>query len=170
MKPLTLLLFSVFILVSCAPSQAATSQPVSETLFSQQATPMDDPVLHPTLFPNAGGDRELSRLDEQGAVVFEVTPLNLGTPAETLQFEVAMNTHSVDLSMDLAALSTLTADTGLVVQALQWDATPGGHHVAGTLIFPSEQNGRPILQGADKLVLTIINVDAPVRAFEWELE
>jgi hypothetical protein len=132
-------------------------------------TPTDDPALIPTLFPNADGNSELARLDEQGAVVFEVTPLNLGTLADTLDFDVAMNTHSVDLSMDLAARSTLSTDTGVTVQASQWDAILGGHHVSGTLIFPSVRDGKPILEGASTLTLTIANVDAPSRIFEWEL-
>ena len=113
---------------------------------------------------------ELTRLDEQGAVIVEVTPLNLDTPADNLEFDVAMNTHSVDLSMDLATLSTLSTDTGVTIQAVKWDATPGGHHVEGKLIFPAVKDGKSVLEGASKLTLTIINVDAPTRVFEWELK
>jgi hypothetical protein len=165
-------LLMLFILVACAPSQAVTEQPaaVASPVLNVTATPTDDPALLPTLFPNSSGNGELSRLDEQGAVVFEVTPLNLGTPADTLDFDVAMNTHSVDLGMDLAALSTLSTDNGVVVQASKWDAVPGGHHVEGTLIFPSAQDGTSILEGASKLTLTIVDVDAPSRVFEWELQ
>jgi hypothetical protein len=112
----------------------------------------------------------LARTDEQGAVVIAVTPLNLETSADTLEFDVAMNTHSVDLSMDLAPLSTLSTDTGLTVQANKWDATPGGHHVSGKLIFPVSANGKSILEGASKLTLTVVNVDAASRVFEWELK
>jgi hypothetical protein len=79
----------------------------------------------------------MTRMDQQGAIIMEVTPLNLGTPAETLDFDVVLNTHSVDLSMDLATLSTLTTDTGITIQATLWDAPRGGHHVEGKLIFPS---------------------------------
>ena len=121
----------------------------------------------PTL---AAPDTGLMRVDEQGMVVIEVTPANLGSAADTLEFEVAMNTHSVDLSMDLVALSTLSTDTGLAVQPLRWDAPPGGgHHVSGKLIFPSRVDGKSLLEGAGKLTLTILNVDAPSRLFEWEL-
>lgn len=81
-----------------------------------------------------------------------------------------MDTHSVDLSMDLATLSTLTTDTGFTVQAALWDAPRGGHHVRGKLVFPAVQDGKPILEGAGKLTLTITNVDAPSRIFEWDLE
>jgi hypothetical protein len=92
------------------------------------------------------------------------------TPADTLEFDIAMNTHSVDLSMDLATLSKLSTDTGMTVQAAKWDAIPGGHHVSGKLIFPASANGTSILEGANKLTLTIVNVDAASRVFEWELK
>ena len=165
MKRFALLLLTLtFILTACTPAQA--TEPVSNPV----PTPTDDPALLPTLFPNTDGDNDMSRLDEQGAVIFEVTPLNLGTPADTLEFDVAMNTHSVDLSMDLAPLATLTTDSGITVQASKWDATPGGHHVDGKLIFPSAQDGISILEGASKLTLTIINVDAASRVFDWELK
>lgn len=150
--------------------QQRNCRPLSLLPFSTIATtPTDDPALIPTLFPSTSGDIELARIDEQGAVVFDVIPLNLGVPADTLEFDVAMNTHSVDLSMDLAALSTLSTDAGVTVQASKWDATPGGHHVQGTLIFPAAQDGKSILEGASKLTLTIVDVDAASRVLEWEL-
>ena len=172
MKRFVFPLLVLFLLVSCAPSQAVTEQPtaVASPVLNVTSTPTDDPALLPTLFPNSNGKGEFTRIDEQGAVVFEVTPLNLGTPADTLDFDVAMNTHSVDLSMDLAALSTLSTDNGVIVQASKWDAVPGGHHVEGTLIFPSAQDGTSILEGASQLALTIVDVDATSRVFEWELQ
>jgi hypothetical protein len=171
MKRIALLLLFVFLLAACAPNQVATELPTYQPspISNAAPTPTDDPALIPTLFPNANGNSELARLDEQGAVVFQVTPSNLGTPSDTLEFDVAMNTHSVDLSMDLATLSTLYTDTGATVQASKWDAIPGGHHVEGTLIFPSAQDGKPILEGASRLTLTIVNVDTASRVFEWEL-
>ena len=165
-------LLMLFLLMACAPSQPATEQPatVASPALGITGTPTDDPALLPTLFPNSAGNGELARIDEQGAVVFEVTPLNLDTPADTLEFNIAMNTHSVDLSMDLATLSTLSTDTGTTVEASKWDTVPGGHHVEGTLIFPSAQDGISILEGASKLTLTIVDVDASSRIFEWELQ
>jgi hypothetical protein len=72
--------------------------------------------------------------------------------------------------MDLATLATLTTDTGVSVQATKWDATPGGHHVSGKLIFPATSDGKSILDGVTKLTLTIVNVDAASRVFEWDLK
>jgi hypothetical protein len=165
------LLSITLILAACStaasrPETDPQLAPVSNTT----ATPTDDPALIPTLFPNATGNSDVARIDEQGAVVVEVSPLNLGTPADTLDFSVTMNTHSVDLSMDLATLSTLITDTGVSVQATLWDAPRGGHHVEGRLIFPATKDGKSVLEGATKLTLTVRNVDAPSRVFEWELK
>ena len=110
------------------------------------------------------------RTDEQGAIIFEVTPLDLASSADTLSFDIALTTHSIDLIMDLAATATLTTDTGITVQASLWDAPRGVHHVSGKLIFPATKDGKSILDGATKLTITILNVDAPSRVFEWELK
>ena len=109
-------------------------------------------------------------VDEQGAVSVAVTPLNLEeVGAETLAFEVAMNTHSVDLSMDLANLTTLKLDNGNEVTAALWDAQPGGHHVSGILSFPASLNGTALLAETSQLTLTIRDVDASNRVFTWQL-
>ncbi len=95
-------------------------------------------------------------VDEQGAVSVAVTPVDLSPEASALAFEVAMNTHSVDLSMDLAELATLTTDNGRTVPATLWDAVPGGHHVSGVLTFPAVVEGTAVLEGATGLTLTIL--------------
>lgn len=114
-------------------------------------------------------DSGLARLDEQGAVVVEVTPLELTGATDRIEFDVAMNTHSVDLSMDLASLSTLRTDTGLTVAAGQWDAPRGGHHVRGTFLFPLDADALPLLNSATRLTLTIIDLGVAARVFEWDL-
>lgn len=175
--PSVLLILTLF-LAACAPSQAGTDLPIgtSQTeaerppVLNITSTPTVDPALITTLFPNMNGGAEMTRTDQQGAIIVEVTPLNLGMPAETLEFDVVMNTHSVDLNMNLAALATITADTGVTVQSTLWDAPLGGHHLEGKLIFPATQDGKSILDGATKLTLSILNLDAPTRVFEWELK
>jgi len=107
--------------------------------------------------------------DEQGAVSVAITPLNLNGGKSSLDFEVALNTHSVDLSMDLAALATLTTDNGRSVTAAIWDAVPGGHHVSGVLSFPAMIEGTAVLDGASSLILTIRDMDASERTFVWSL-
>ncbi|GJM40263.1 MAG: hypothetical protein DHS20C20_05450 [Ardenticatenaceae bacterium] len=108
-------------------------------------------------------------VDEQGAVTIAITPVDLSVEAATLAFEVVMDTHSVDLSMDLAALATLTTDNGRTVKATLWDAVPGGHHVSGVLTFPATLEGTAVLTEATQLTLTITGVDASIRTFTWTL-
>ena len=98
----------------------------------------------------------------------EIIPVKLNDPGSTIEFDVRMNTHSVDLSMNLADLATLSTDTGKSIQASRWDAPGGGHHVSGKLSFPAGVNGDRLLDGAAKLILTLKNVDAPERVFVWE--
>lgn len=157
MRRLLLPLLLTLALVACAPTQAAPlrtdPQPASASSDSSQTD-----------------TENLTRTDQQGAIVVEVKPLNLGNPSDQLEFDVVMDTHSVDLSMDLATLATLTTDTGITVQATVWDAPRGGHHVEGKLTFPAVKDGKSILEGAGKLTLTIVNVDAPSRTFDWALQ
>ncbi len=129
------------------------------------------PAPTPTVKPAAPTAQQLPELiDSQGAVTVIVKPLDLADQENELKFEVALETHSVDLSMDLAALATLTTDTGLTVQAILWDAPRGGHHVSGSLSFPASVDGKAILDGASKLTLIIKDVDAPERTFTWDLK
>jgi hypothetical protein len=139
----------------------------SATSTAAQDDPQPAPVS--TKFTSPANDT-VTRIDEQGAIIFEITPLDLGAPTDTFEFNVVLTTHSIDLSMDLAILSTLTTDTGISVEATRWDAPLGGHHVEGKLIFPANKDGKSILESATKLTLTILNVDAPSRIFEWELK
>lgn len=163
MKQIILSLLLILILAACAPSQATSNPPSPQpTIVLTQGIAL--PSKNDT-----SASADLTRADEQGMVMFEVTPLDLTAATATLDFNIAMNTHSVDLSMDLATLATLATDTGVTIQAEKWDAVPGGHHVSGKLIFPSTKDGKSILEGASKLTLTIVNVDAPSRVFEWQL-
>lgn len=169
-RVLFLMLPMSLVLAACAAPAPPAARPTAASGSEIVLAPTGDPGITPTASPNSNAGEGQTRIDEQGAVVVEVTPLNLDAPGGTLEFDVIMNTHSVDLSMDLAALSTLTTDTGLTIPATLWDATPGGHHVSGKLIFSSAQDGKPILEGAGTLTLTIGDVDAPARVFTWEVK
>ena len=155
-----LLLTLTLILAACAPSQAS----------ADQTNPQPAASVSTRSAPSQADTGNLTRSDQQGAVTVNVTPLNLKNPSDQLEFDIALETHSVDLSMDLATLATLTTDTGVSTQATKWDAPRGGHHVSGKLIFPATKDGKSILEGASKLTLTIVNVDASSRVFEWELK
>lgn len=157
--PILMLLPGVAVLL------AACSRPAG-SVVATTATPAPTESARQGSLVSAG---DLTRTDTQGAVVVEVTPLGFKDTSDWLKFEVTMNTHSVNLDMDLAPLAMLTTDTGASVPAESWDGPSGGHHVSGTLVFPAFANGESILDRAHKLTLTILKVDAPSRSFEWDL-
>lgn len=150
---LPLLLTTALVLAACSAPASASDQ------ASAEPAPVSEEV--------ASANNSLTRSDVQGAVTVNVTPLNLDNPSDELEFDIALETHSVDLSMDLATIATLTTDTGITVQATKWDAPRGGHHVEGTLIFPATKDGKAILDNASELTLMITDVDALSRVFQW---
>lgn len=173
-KPLALVL-AVALLVSCASAKPATSGLPSTTtpagvVQSAVGTSQAPGQASAGTTQPADQTQGLTRTDGQGAVTVEVTPENLNNPGNLLTFDIGMDTHSVDLNMDLATLATLTTDNGRAVQATEWKGPGGGgHHVSGKLSFPTSVNGGPLLEGAKKLTLSIRNVDAAERVFVWDL-
>lgn len=153
-RPALALLAAVTALASCTAQGPATPGP---------ATPTRPPSATP-----AQERQDQTQIDSQGAVVVEVTPLDIAAENE-LRFQVRMDTHSVDLSMDLSAMATLETDLGAHLQAVQWDGPAGGHHVFGTLVFPAQLNGQSILAGARQLILVLGGIDSIERRFVWEL-
>jgi hypothetical protein len=146
---------------AAAPSQVEAAQPGAEG-------PIPGHDSEPAVAAGAEPDETL--VDEQGAVAVSVRPLAIDQDGSTLDFEVAMNTHSVDLSMDLAGLATLASDTGAQVAAAAWEAPLGGHHVSGVLSFPAASAGGRLLDGASTITLTLVDVDAPARTFTWSVK
>jgi len=168
---LPLFLTLTMILAACAPSQASTNPPSATSPSGLQPVPvLTSTAAAPSSATDANAPADLTRSDQQGSVTVDVTPLNLSNSSDKIEFDVVLNTHSGDLSMDLATLATLTTDAGVSVQATLWDAPRGGHHVDGKLIFPELKDGKSILGGASKLTLTIVNVDASSRIFVWQLK
>ncbi|MEX1248471.1 MAG: hypothetical protein WEA61_08305 [Anaerolineales bacterium] len=108
--------------------------------------------------------------DAQGPVTILVTPLALSTESETLDFEISLDTHSVDLTMDLTALASLSTDTGLTIDASTWNGLTGGHHISGILSFPARIGGQRLLDGVHRITLTIQDIDGADRAFTWSNE
>jgi hypothetical protein len=127
------------------------------------------PTIESTPTPTSAlWTNEDSRLDSQGAVEIEIIPPDLNLSRETLDFNVSLNTHSVDLSMDLIPLITLETDTGHRIKPLTWDGPSGGHHLSGILSFPAVLNGTSVLEGVTRLEIIIENIDAQERVFIWE--
>lgn len=168
-KPVVLIMLMVSLtLTACAPSPAAAPTEVPTQAPATPSLPTSAPELTPETQP-APEESSLEREDAQGNVVVIVTPLNLDQPSDTLDFDVALDTHSVDLKMDLTTLAELKTDSGLSVKPVKWDAPMGGHHVSGTLSFPATIDGTLLLEGATTLTLTLLNVDVPERTFTWQI-
>jgi hypothetical protein len=170
-KTLVLLILPTVVLAACAESsQGQSASPLdSQSQPLPPSLPQSQPAVQQSEYSEEPSAEDLARWDKQGAVEVEIRPRNfLSAVGGLLEFDVFMNTHSVDLSMDLATVATLETDLGLYVSAGWWSGG-GGHHVQGVLTFPEKDTaGRMILDGAQTITLRIEGVDAPVREFQWE--
>lgn len=104
------------------------------------------------------------REKEEGNIIITAKPeiLSIG---QKPKFKLEFNTHSVDLSFDVARQSYLVDDKGNNFNNGIWDGSPsGGHHRNGTLTFNA------VLSKTKFVKLIIRNVsDIPERTFRWEL-
>lgn len=112
-----------------------------------------------------GANAYESKSSRENGVRVDVRPVSLSV-GEPAKFEVRLNTHSVDLSYDMVAISMLTDDTGRNYRPIHWDGpAPGGHHRRGVLEFPT-------LEGNPKSVALMVRgiAGVPERMFEWDLK
>lgn len=173
---LTVLSLSLLVLTACGDSAAPEVAVPAMDALAVTAPEIELPEVEvpqaevPAPGTPSGAGLDETVADEQGTVSVTVTPRNIDAQSSVLEFEVAMNTHSVDLSMNLAELATLSTDTGTEIAAIGWDAPEGGHHVSGVLSFPAGGEDAELLEGATTLTLTLVNVDAPERTFTWSLK
>ncbi|MCL5070611.1 MAG: hypothetical protein M1308_06915 [Actinobacteria bacterium] len=109
-------------------------------------------------------DSDMLRSNSDGEVTIDVK--YLGYKDNLLSFDIAMDTHSVDLDQyDLAKLSELTDDKGNKYPVVSWDSAPGGHHRTGKLTF-----SQPDTQDKPGTLILIIRNVAGIaeRMFKWE--
>jgi hypothetical protein len=109
----------------------------------------------------------LTQSHDGGKVTIEVRWL--GIDGDQLRFQVAMNTHSVDLdAYDLGELTVLRDDEGNEHRPVLWESAPGGHHRRGTLAF----DGMDSLEGGETTTLEMTIRDiagVPERVLTWHL-
>lgn len=169
-RNILLFLLLTLVLYACKSPQQDILPNVSEIEPFEKAevlTPNAQPTESKPIQKKVGGYPTLE--DSQGNVTISVTPINFNNPGETIDFIIQMETHSVDLTMDLALLSTLTNNAEIEISPVKWDAPLGGHHVTGILSFPVITEGGNILYGAQTMELIIRDVDAPKRIYTWQL-
>jgi hypothetical protein len=95
----------------------------------------------------------------------DAEPVQL-TPGQPARFKIKMSTHSVELSQDLKAVSSLKDEQGRTYRAEKWDGSePGGHHRSGVLSF-SELGDNP---GTVTLVINDV-AGVPARTFAWPVK
>jgi hypothetical protein len=103
----------------------------------------------------------VSSTQEQSGGGVTVTVTYLNTHNDRIQFEVAMNTHTVPLDeYKLDNIAYLQDDKGNTYKPLSWDAWGGGHHISGTLSFPKVQS--------KSITLVIPNIAGVDRVFTWQ--
>lgn len=101
--------------------------------------------------------------NSEGNVEIVVQPKSIRSDSPTWNFDVSLETHSVELSQDLVQVSELANETGTAFKPIAWEGDPpGGHHRKGTLIF------KPITPMPKTLKLTIRTIgEIPTRTFQW---
>ncbi len=181
----TMLLLGILILGACAaatpaatpaptPSQA-TSVPIAvSTEVDATAVPSQEastPTAVPQEQPAAPVEPvpDLTQSAEAASVTVEVTPLTLqDVQAATLDFEITLSTHAVELAYDLTQIVVLRDDQGNEYRPASWEGPTGGHHVAGVLRFADRAT---ILQsGVTKVELDLQGIaDVPSRLFRWDV-
>lgn len=107
-----------------------------------------------------------------GGVDISVMPQNITADADMWSFQVVLNTHSVELSEDIAAVSALLDDRGTAYEPFSWEEgslpagrqAPGGHHRSGILKF------KPISPMPDSITLVLNTIGGVAeRKFSWRL-
>ena len=157
-----------------APPPAAAPSPASPS----SATPTPLPTLANATPTNAAGSsvptaRATSatasialkpQTVEGGGITVVVTPLEL-KKGEPVVFDIAMDTHSVDLAGDMLKIVVLRTDVGTEYAPSAWDgASPGGHHREGKIKFAT-------LTGNPKSVTLVVRdlAGVPERKFKWDV-
>lgn len=77
-----------------------------------------------------------SKTNDAGGLAIEVQPINFFFN-EPIQFNISLNTHQGNLDFDLTKKAVLIDEQNNQYQPLEWQGGQGGHHLSGTLIFPT---------------------------------
>ena len=101
-----------------------------------------------------------ARTTTVGEVEVTITPSRID--AAGADFDIVLDTHSVDLDLDVAGGATLNVDDEPWVQPIWEGSGAGSHHLEGTLTFTAAG------PAAGDAVLTLDGLDEPVTA-RWAL-
>lgn len=120
-------------------------QNIGQKSVEEELAPRDEPR---SVAP-AQWERQVSTA---GGVEVSAAPGDLSENASSLDFEISLDTHSVELNYDMVAGAALADETGKEYKPFLWEgAEPGGHHRSGILKFnrisPHPKNVTLILRG-----------------------
>ena len=100
--------------------------------------------------------------NQEANVTVEVTPLKLSSK-ENMEFDIVLDTHSIDLDKSLKDIAELEDDKGNIYNPISWSGETGGHHIEGNLVFP------PFSKNAKVVKLTIKQMGGIDRIFKWNI-
>lgn len=104
-----------------------------------------------------------SKVDDQASVTVTVTPTLISEESGEWNFDVVMDTHSVELDQDMTKVAILIDEQGKEYRVLNWDGSAGGHHREGILTFTK------ITPFPKSVELKISDIGGVVRSFIWQL-
>ncbi len=104
------------------------------------------------------------RTAQAGGVTGSATAVNLtDATAATIDFQVALNTHTFPLAFDMTKIAMLNDGKGLKESASAWSGGRGGHHLSGTLSFPANN-----LRKGERIILTLAGAGGGTDlSFTW---
>lgn len=154
------LILILLVVIGCSVATPTIAPATAQTIVYVVAT---DVPSTPTPSPNIMKFGTLSNSGSSVTVDAQLLDFQLDQP---LVFEIALNTHSVDLSDDMVKISLLRDDAGKEYAPSAWEgAGPGGHHREGKLKFAA-------MTTKPKYIELVIKNLAKVsdRTFRWELK
>jgi rhodanese-related sulfurtransferase len=84
----------------------------------------------------------LDRTAQAGGVAAVAAPINISdATATTIDFKIALDTHSVPLTFDVQKIAFLGDGKDTPIAASRWSGGKGGHHLSGTLSFDAVNLG-----------------------------
>lgn len=152
--------------LSATACSATNGAPIPYETVASQSVPATEPA-YTGMSGTLGKDRSpafQAKTVEGGNVTVTVMPVRFVRDAP-LEFEIAMNTHSVDLSGDMLKAVALRDDAGKEYAPTAWDGpSAGGHHRSGKIEFTA-------LTTNTKSVTVIVKgiAGVPERMFTWDL-
>lgn len=160
----SMILLSISLLAILAACGSVTANPAATA--SPPATAGPPPLPAASLDGQSGApavDAPMEQSDEGGGVTVKATWV--GSTAG-IAFEVALDTHSVDLDgLDLRDATLKNGKGGTIADPV-WDADKGGHHRSGRLTFQGDPG--TFLASTDWIELLVPDLaGVPVRTLRW---